>query len=150
VHWHLGAEHKNTGTYDQAPPAGKVPNTGRRLAAGNQAGFWCPAPVAPADGTINMADNYVWKHCDKMHVGETYEIHWPHSNFGMCPTIDEPQPKWQYQSHFMDGAPDPLRHAWLTSQTPPLPPTPSISHPARPPSRQAWFARPTSPLRRAT
>merc|ERR1711957_145086 len=39
----------------------------------------------------------VWKHCDGMQVGYTYEIHWPHSNLGECNT------KWQYQSHFMDG-----------------------------------------------
>ena len=143
MHWHLGAEHKNTGTYDQAPPAKFDANTGRRLASTNQAGFWCPAPT---DGSINMADDYEWKYCSKMHVGETYEIHWPHSNFGMCPTIDEAHPKWQYQSHFMDGAPggltaDPLRHAWLTSQTrqtpPPLSPLPSPTPPARPRGRRA-------------
>ena len=110
MHWHLGAEHKNTGTYDQAPPAKFDANTGRRLASTNQAGFWCPA--APTDGSINMADDYEWKYCSKMHVGETYEIHWPHSNFGMCPTIDEAHPKWQYQSHFMDGAPPPGTTPW--------------------------------------
>ena len=32
-----------------------------------------------------------------MHVGETYEIHWPHSKAGACGT------KWQFQSPFYDG-----------------------------------------------
>jgi len=32
-----------------------------------------------------------------MHVGETYEIHWPHSAAGACGT------PWQYQSPFYDG-----------------------------------------------
>ena len=32
-----------------------------------------------------------------MHVGETYEVHWPHSSAGACGT------KWQYQTPFYDG-----------------------------------------------
>ena len=40
---------------------------------------------------------YDWKHCKKMHVGETYEVHWPHSAAGACGT------KWQFQSPFYDG-----------------------------------------------
>ena len=32
-----------------------------------------------------------------MHVGETYEVHWPHSAAGACGT------KWQIQSPFYDG-----------------------------------------------
>ena len=134
MHWHLGAEHKNVGTFDQPPPANLDANTRRRLASTNQAGHWCPAIDGAAQG-INMADDYAWEHCSDMHVGYTYEIHWPHSNFGMCDS------EWQYQSHFMDGAP-----GTLPSPSPLLPsPTP----PARPPSRQACFARPTWRLTRA-
>merc|ERR1719238_900780 len=33
-----------------------------------------------------------------MHVGLTYEFHWPHSSLGACQT------PWQYQYHFLDGA----------------------------------------------
>jgi len=101
VHWHLGAEHKNTGTYDKPPPADLDPANepllmGRRLAGDeNQAGWWCPA--VPQDSDINMSDDYEWKHCEGLKVGYTYEIHWPHSNLGDCGS------KWQYQSHFMDG-----------------------------------------------
>jgi len=98
VHWHLGAEHKNTGTFDQPPPDNLIPANNRRLAGGgdDQAGHWCPAED---DAKINPpgAAAFVWKHCDGMQVGYTYEIHWPHSNLGECNT------KWQYQSHFMDG-----------------------------------------------
>jgi len=40
---------------------------------------------------------YAWKHCVDMHVGETYEVHWPHSAAGACGT------PWQYQTPFYDG-----------------------------------------------
>merc|ERR1711920_712874 len=40
---------------------------------------------------------YKWKHCLDMKVGETYEVHWPHSAAGMCGT------PWQYQSPFYNG-----------------------------------------------
>ena len=129
VHWHLGAEHRNEGTYDQAPPAGVLANPGagseppanRRRAAseGIQAGHWCPEVT---DTSINMTEEYKWDHCKDMHVGYTYEIHWPHSNLGACGT------KWQYQSHFMDGAPGGLPPASDTPDTPP----PSFSQPAHP------------------
>merc|ERR1719491_793577 len=39
-----------------------------------------------------------WKHCDThMQVGQTYEVHWPHSKLGACGT------RWQYQEPFYDG-----------------------------------------------
>ena len=119
MHWHLGAEHKNTGTFDQPPPANLDKNTRRRLASTNEAGHWCPAITDPA---INMADDYVWQHCSDMHVGYTYEIHWPHSNLGDCGT------KWQYQSHFMDGAPPPGTTPLATFRLP------GCSRPLRPAS----------------
>ena len=138
VHWHLGAEHKNVGTFDQPPPANLDANTRRRLASeGNEAGHWCPAPA----DDINIVDDYAWEHCSGMHVGYTYELHWPHSNVGMCPSLGDASPKWQYQSHFMDGAPGTLPS--------PSPFLPSHTPPARPPSRQACFARPTWRLTRA-
>jgi hypothetical protein len=40
---------------------------------------------------------YHWEHCVGMEVGQTYEIHWPHSAAGQCNT------PWQYQSPFYDG-----------------------------------------------
>jgi len=42
-------------------------------------------------------DPYDWKFCKNMTVGETYEIHWPHSAAGACGT------KWQMQTPFYDG-----------------------------------------------
>merc|ERR1711981_1237426 len=30
---------------------------------------------------------YEWKHCEGMVVGETYEVHWPHSAAGACGTV---------------------------------------------------------------
>ena len=40
---------------------------------------------------------YAWKHCVGMEVGQTYEVHWPHSKGGACGTIN------QYQTPFYDG-----------------------------------------------
>merc|ERR1712216_561690 len=37
------------------------------------------------------------EHCVDMKVGETYEVHWPHSAFGACNTPN------QYQTPFYDG-----------------------------------------------
>jgi hypothetical protein len=48
-----------------------------------------------------------------MHVGETYEVHWPHSTLGACHTPN------QYQTPFYDGVfcnYDPVAHAGLTPQ----------------------------------
>merc|ERR1719454_2606651 len=40
---------------------------------------------------------YNWKHCVDMKVGQTYEVHWPHSSVGDCGT------PWQFQTPFYDG-----------------------------------------------
>jgi len=40
---------------------------------------------------------YDWKYCEDMVVGETYEVHWPHSTAGACGTPN------QYQTPFYDG-----------------------------------------------
>jgi len=40
---------------------------------------------------------YNWSHCVDAHVGETYEVHWPHSAAGACGTPN------QYQFPFYDG-----------------------------------------------
>lgn len=40
---------------------------------------------------------YEWKHCKEMEVGESYEVHWPHSAAGACGTVN------QYQTPFYDG-----------------------------------------------
>merc|ERR1711939_1043145 len=40
---------------------------------------------------------YEWKHCVGMHVGDTYEVHWPHSKAGSCGTPN------QFQTPFYDG-----------------------------------------------
>ena len=40
---------------------------------------------------------YDWQHCVGMKVGETYEVHWPHSSVGACGTPN------QYQTPFYDG-----------------------------------------------
>jgi len=94
VHWHLGAEHLSVGEYDEK---GKGPATARRLADAHaevRGGYRC----YHYDKTDSkFTKEYAWKHCVGMKVGETYEVHWPHSAAGECGT------KWQYQTPFYDG-----------------------------------------------
>mmetsp|Transcript_15743 Transcript_15743/g.15131 ORF Transcript_15743/g.15131 Transcript_15743/m.15131 type:complete len:380 (-) Transcript_15743:458-1597(-) len=99
VHWHLGTEHLSVGEYDEN---GKGPDADshdgkhtRRVLAGDvDAGHKCHY----YDKTEKKYTNkYNWKHCESMHVGETYEVHWPHSNMGACGTPN------QYQTPFYDG-----------------------------------------------
>jgi len=99
VHWHLGAEHYNEGTYDLNGDDwmyqyANDSDEGRRLAGEIQPGNWCPG-YDPTDPKYTTP--YEWEYCVDMNVGYTYEFHWPHSNLGWCGT------EWQFQTHFMDG-----------------------------------------------
>jgi len=99
VHWHLGAEHLSVGEFDQngTGPANDTVHdsgAGRRLAGTARLGFRCHKYNAN-DAKFTKA--YHWQHCVSMIVGETYEIHWPHSAAGACGT------PYQYQSPFYDG-----------------------------------------------
>jgi len=112
VHWHLGAEHLSQGQYDEEG-TGPVPDThftpggdsenDRRLANAALLGRRCHH-YDPNDEKFTKP--YKWMHCADMYVGETYEIHWPHSTLGDCQT------SFQYQTPFYDGvfcnAPDNL------------------------------------------
>ena len=105
VHWHLGAEHYSKGEYDEEGSASHPnhPNytmvedaysrrSDRR--AGVRTGFMCHHYDNTSEASTT---EYEWKHCKDMHVGETYEIHWPRSAAGACGTPH------QYQSPFYDG-----------------------------------------------
>lgn len=98
VHWHLGAEHKSDGEYDVngTGPSHLTDGYDRRLAAGTEVrgGFRCNFYDA-SDPKFTQV--YDWKHCVDMVVGETYEVHWPHSAAGACGTPN------QYQTPFYDG-----------------------------------------------
>ena len=85
VHWHLGAEHRSAGQYDETGSGPKA-----RRAAGRQ-GLRCKKYNA---NEAMFTTGYDWKHCKDMHVGETYEVHWPHSAAGACGTVN------QYQTPF--------------------------------------------------
>jgi len=92
VHWHLGTEHLSVGEFDED---GKGPDDAhRRLAANARRGFRCKK-YDSADAKFTK--KYNWQHCVGMHVGETYEVHWPHSKNGACGTPN------QYQTPFYDG-----------------------------------------------
>jgi len=67
VHWHLGAEHRSAGEYDED---GKGPAKARR-AAGARQGLRCNKYNA---NDAKFTREYDWKHCKDMHVGETYEV----------------------------------------------------------------------------
>ena len=93
VHWHLGAEHLSVGEYDEAG-TGPTP-AARRLGDGSvRLGHQCHHYDA-ADPKFTTP--YQWKHCTQMEVGQTYEVHWPHSAAGACGTVN------QYQTPFYDG-----------------------------------------------
>jgi len=105
VHWHLGTEHYSVGQYDehgkgpahaaQPDPFGELDS--RRLAAVKNArlGFRCHLYQSSDPRFSNTS--YKWQHCVDMHVGETYEVHWPHSHMGLCGSPH------QYQTPFYDG-----------------------------------------------
>lgn len=100
VHWHLGAEHYSAGEYDEngfGPSS--VNNEGdnrRRLAAGEDVreGFQCNYYK---ENDAKFTTPFNWQHCVDMEVGQTYEVHWPHSAAGACGTVN------QYQTPFYDG-----------------------------------------------
>merc|ERR1719199_2408083 len=97
VHWHLGAEHRSAGEYDED---GKGPTSDadlqhrRKLAGKVRLGLRCHHYDSK---DAKFTKEYDWKHCVGMHVGETYEVHWPHSAAGACGTPH------QYQTPFYDG-----------------------------------------------
>jgi len=125
VHWHLGTEHYSVGQYDEngSSPNGNQPRPDwadrRRLAHDHSHGHVHGHDHDHDHDHRHLADDhkvrdgfrchhydeedpkfnteYEWKHCIDMEVGETYEVHWPHSAAGACGTPD------QYQTPFYDG-----------------------------------------------
>eukprot|EP00547_Thalassionema_nitzschioides_P013805 CAMPEP_0194248298 /NCGR_PEP_ID=MMETSP0158-20130606/18032_1 /TAXON_ID=33649 /ORGANISM="Thalassionema nitzschioides, Strain L26-B" /LENGTH=369 /DNA_ID=CAMNT_0038984563 /DNA_START=19 /DNA_END=1128 /DNA_ORIENTATION=- len=94
VHWHLGTEHLSIGQYDEVGTGPTEIAHRRKLAGKEREGYQChhydesdPIYTTP----------YNWQHCVDMEVGQTYEVHWPHSSVGACGTPN------QYQSPFYDG-----------------------------------------------
>jgi len=94
VHWHLGTEHLSAGQYDENG-TGPSEVGERRLAAGKiHEGAQCSL----YDETVEkFTKKYDWKYCTGMEVGQTYEVHWPHSALGACGS------QWQYQTPFKTG-----------------------------------------------
>ena len=89
VHWHLGAEHLSVGEYDENGSGPSEAND-----HGERQGFQC-LHYEPSNPIYTTP--YAWQHCSDMEVGQTYEVHWPHSKGGDCGTIH------QYQTPFYDG-----------------------------------------------
>jgi hypothetical protein len=131
VHWHLGAEHRSEGQYDEdgSGPGGYVTGdvvvfeddhssmdmSGDRRKMAAQVGDAYNSDDAPKsarlglqckhydEGDAKFTTAYEFKYCKDMQVGQTYEVHWPHSAAGHCPTAEDPNPTWQYQYPFYDG-----------------------------------------------
>jgi len=94
VHWHLGAEHLSVGEYDGEGSGPGTESHRKLLAEGARLGGRCHK----YDSSVEMfTKEYDWQHCVGMKVGETYEVHWPHSAAGACGTPN------QYQTPFYDG-----------------------------------------------
>jgi len=98
VHWHLGTEHYSVGEYTDKGMGPKLDyveddGSGRRLGKARLGGRCHKYNANDAKFTTK----YQWHHCKDMHVGETYEVHWPHSGAGACGT------PYQYQTPFYDG-----------------------------------------------
>mmetsp|Transcript_5246 Transcript_5246/g.12506 ORF Transcript_5246/g.12506 Transcript_5246/m.12506 type:complete len:374 (-) Transcript_5246:274-1395(-) len=107
VHWHLGTEHYSAGEYDceasddhrmlaEESMCGPSPIHDRRKLAGKaRQGYQCNLYDAEEE---MFTKPYEWKYCDKsMEIGQTYEVHWPHSAAGACGTPN------QFQTPFYDG-----------------------------------------------
>ena len=102
VHWHLGAEHLSVGEYDENGTGPAVDQNGVAINNNNRAlaeervdqGFRCNKYD---ESEPMFTTPFEWKHCVGMQVGETYEVHWPHSAAGACGTPN------QYQTPFYDG-----------------------------------------------
>jgi len=97
VHWHLGAEHRSAGEFDEGGrgPVGGHEDGNRRLGGDKvRLGLRC---YHYDSSDSKFTTPYDWKHCVDMTVGETYEVHWPHSAAGACGTPN------QYQTPFYDG-----------------------------------------------
>lgn len=95
VHWHLGTEHTSVGQYDEDNGTGPTGVEHRRKLAGKvRKGGQC----LHYDESVEMFTKpFDWQHCVDMEVGQTYEVHWPHSMHGDCGTVN------QYQEPFYDG-----------------------------------------------
>jgi hypothetical protein len=96
VHWHLGAEHYSLGEYDETGDGPEMieESDNRRLAAETRQGYQC---THYDERDEKFTKPFDWKHCKDMEVGQTYEVHWPHSAAGACGTPN------QYQTPFYDG-----------------------------------------------
>ena len=102
VHWHLGTEHYSYGVFDENGdgPHGTAERpewADRDLAAAGEkvrGGFRCHHYDEKDE---KFTKKYDWKYCTNMEVGETYEVHWPHSSAGDCGTVN------QFQTPFYDG-----------------------------------------------
>jgi hypothetical protein len=96
VHWHLGAEHLSEGEYDMqgSGPHGGGGGHRRRADGPVRLGLQCHKYDAHDK---KFTTPYKWKYCVGMEVGQTYEVHWPHSAAGACATVN------QFQSPFYDG-----------------------------------------------
>ena len=108
MHWHLGSEHLSVGQYDEKGTGPAVNNQSRNNSNADHPDMRRSLEAKPVDygfrchhydaAKPEYTTPYEWEYCDSSTmVGETYEVHWPHSAAGACGT------EWQMQSPFYDG-----------------------------------------------
>merc|ERR1712176_255814 len=93
----MGGQYDETGKSPHLAGHPETANTnggGRRLAGEMRYGYACQHYDA---NDPKFTTPYNWQHCADMYVGETYEVHWPHSTLCACHT------PFQYQTPFYDG-----------------------------------------------
>jgi hypothetical protein len=89
----LGAENLSVGEYDEKGKGPEMDDEGEDE-DGPRQGHQCNI-YDPEDSKFTLP--YEWKYCQHMEVGQTYEVHWPHSAAGACGTPN------QYQTPFANG-----------------------------------------------
>merc|ERR1711865_666120 len=90
-----GAEHRSAAEFDESGVA-PAADPHHRLTGDDETrqGYSCYHYDA---NDVKFTTPYAWQHCLDMAVGQTYEVHWPHSAIGACGT------PYQYQTPFYDG-----------------------------------------------
>jgi len=90
VNIHLGAEHLSVGQYDETGSKPSGLNHRCKLAGEERLGLQCK--YYDESDPPKSAEPYEWNHCDSsMEVGQTHEVHWPHSAAGACGTLNQHQ-----------------------------------------------------------
>jgi len=89
---------RRASTTTRAPaPLTFTQRTKATAASLQRARAWVSSAATTTRPTQSLPRRTIWEHCVDMVVGQTYEIHWPHSAAGACSI------PFQFQTPFYDG-----------------------------------------------